>query len=353
MAALLLAALAGCDKKDSAKGATQPEEAKTANVKTALIETKSARPYVAALGSLKPYAEVTLSAEVPGVISSIGAEAGSRVAQGTALATISETDYALEVSRAEAALRLSEANLENMRSEMRRREALYRSDALSSQQYDEMKTKLAVAEAENDRAKVGLDVARQRMGKTHILSPLSGVISSRKVSAGDYVREGMVLFTVLDVSPLKLEFTVPEKEAALIKVGQAVEFSVEAAPEKVFTGRVSVIYPDLDVRTRSLKVEAVAESAGGLLKPGMFANVTLYTGAEAPGVMLPITALIYEGDQVKIYVVEGQVARQRLVKLGPRYGEFVVAREGVKAGEQLVVVGHQGLADGVKVNVAR
>ena len=90
-----------------------------------------------------------------------------------------------------------------------------------------------------------------------------------------------------------------------------------------------------------------------LLKPGLFARVTLYTGGTVDKVIVPITALLYENNKVKVFVVEGDQAKERFVQVGGKYGEYMELVEGLKGGEQLVVVGQNNLAEGVKVNVAR
>jgi cobalt-zinc-cadmium efflux system membrane fusion protein len=100
-------------------------------------------------------------------------------------------------------------------------------------------------------------------------------------------------------------------------------------------------------------VEAAVENAGGALMPGMFAGVTLYTGAEKSAVAVPVTALLYEGEQVRVFVADGNIARERRVKVGNKIGETMEISEGLSAGETVVTAGQQNLSDGVKINVAR
>jgi len=122
-----------------------------------------------------------------------------------------------------------------------------------------------------------------------------------------------------------------------------------------FKGRLSIIYPGLDERTRSLQAEALINNSGGLLKPGLFARVIIYTGDTREANVVPVNALLYEGDKVKVFAIEEDRAKERYVKVGNKYGGVMEIIEGIKAGEKLVIAGQQNLSEGVKVrvNVAR
>jgi len=173
------------------------------------------------------------------------------------------------------------------------------------------------------------------------------------VSAGDFVRNGTPLFTIIRVDPLKLRFTVSEKEIGQVRPGQDVTFQIDALPGRDFSGRVSAIYPHLDEKTRTLQVEATVPNRDRVLKPGLFARVTLFTGPPRDIVVVPVTAILYDNSHTKLFVVNGDKAHERPVKLGGKYGDLMEITEGLKAAEQVVIVGQNNLSEGVKVNVAR
>jgi RND family efflux transporter MFP subunit len=146
---------------------------------------------------------------------------------------------------------------------------------------------------------------------------------------------------------------VTEKDVGNLKSGQDVVFTVDAFPGREFHGKVSMIYPSLEEKTRSLQVEAVAANTGALLKPGLFCRVTLFTGPPKGTIVVPITALLYDSSTTKLFVVEGNRAKERKVRLGRKYGEFMEIVEGAKDKETVVTVGQNNLMEGVLVNVAR
>lgn len=359
--AVSLVFFAGCKKSESR---TQPE--KTVNVFTQPAEKKYLRPFIETIGTLNPNEEVTVSSEVDGILRSVMVDEGTEVAKGKTLAVIDDMDYSLESQRAEAALKQTEATLSNTKLEYGRKESLYKEQLVTQQQFDDVSTRLALAEAEVERAKASLSLARQKHIKTKISSPLSGVVKEKKVEKGNFVKNGTPLFTIIQTDPLKLNFTVNEKDMAGLKTGQEALFKVDAFPDKEFKSTLSIIYPSLEERTRTLQVEAKAPNRDGKLKPGLFAHVTVYTGPARDVIIVPATSLLYEDERIKVFIVEGNTAKERYVKVGRKYKfdpdakspetsgrEYAEIIEGVKEGEPVVTVGQQGLFDGAKITVSK
>jgi membrane fusion protein (multidrug efflux system) len=338
----------GC-KKDEGK----TSEERVMNVKVSTVDKKSFRPFVSTIGTLKPYEEVIVSSEVDGIAKNIRVDEGTSVSRGMLLAEISETDYRLEVKRSEAVLRQAEAGLANSKLEYERKASLYKEELVTKQQFDDISARIAVSDGDLDRAKAGLSLAKEKLAKTRIYSPLRGFVKEKKVTTGDYVRNGTPLLWVIQSDPIKLSFTVPEKEVGKLKTGQDVVFRVDSFPDREFKGRVRNIYPSLEERTRTLQVEALVPNHDNRLKPGLFAKVTLYTGEARDVVVVPVTAILYDNAKVKVFVAEGNVAREKEIKIGNKYGEFLEIAEGLKQGEIIVVAGQNNLSEGVKINVAR
>jgi len=338
--------LVGCKKKEAKTTAE-----KTINVQVESAEKKSLRPSIETIGTLKPYEEVVVSAEVDGILKDVKVDEGSVVSKGMILASIDDMDYSLEVQRAEAVLRQAEAALANTRLEYQRKEKIYKEQLVTQQQFDDVSTRLSLAESDVDRAKASLSLARQKLIKTNIYSPLSGVIKEKKVSAGDYVKNGTPLFVIIQDNPIKLNFTVSEKDTGRLMKGEDVIFKVDAFPDKEFKGKLHIIYPNLEEKTRTLQVEAIASNPDRTLKPGLFAHVKLFTGTQKDTILIPSVSLLYEGESTKVFVIEGDRARQKTIKSGQKYGEMMEIVEGLKEGEQVVVVGQQNLSEGVKVNI--
>jgi membrane fusion protein, multidrug efflux system len=323
------------------------------NVRIQPAIRQQVRPYIETTGTLKADEEVVVSSEVDGIVKSVKVEEGYAVSQGVLLAEINPIDYVLEEKRADAALKQAQASLANAKAEYQRKESLFKEELITKQQFDDISTRVTLAEADLARAKASLDTSRERLLRTKIYSPLNGMVKEKKVSAGDYVRNGSPLFQLIKIDQLKMTFTVSEKDIAVLRKGQEVVFTVDSFPDKKFKGRVSLLYPNVEERTRTMQAEAIVPNAGRLLKPGLFARISIYTAATRDAVVAPLTALMYDNSTISIFVVEGNVAHQRMIKTGGKYGENVEVVEGLKEKEQVVVVGQNNLSEGVKVNVAR
>lgn len=341
-----LLSFTACKKKETKSG-----EEKVFNVQVKDILKKPLKPFIESIGTLHPFEEVTISAEVEGVLRSVKVEEGTQVSKGMLLAAIDDSDYSFEVKRAEAALRQAEATLENTKLEFKRKDALHQEELVTKQQYDDVVTRLSLTEAEVERAKASLSLARLKLAKTKITSPLACVVKEKRVSAGDFVKNGTPLFVIIQPNPIKLRFTVPEKDVGRLKMSQEVILKVDGFPGSEFKGKVNIIFPNVEEKTRTLQVEALVPNSNGILKPGLFAKVILYTSGERDTIVVPVTALLYEAEKVKVFIIEGDRAKEREVKLGSKYGEMMEIIDGVKEGEKIVAIGQQNLSEGAKVSV--
>ncbi len=329
------------------------EPEKLVNVRVWAAEKRNIQPYLESTGTLKADEDVIVSTEVDGIVKKIHVEQGTLVHRGMLLAEINQTDYELDFKRSDAALKQTEAQLANARAEFKRKQALYEEELITRQQFDDISTKVTLAESERERAKATLAISKERLARTKIYSPLVGSVKDKKVSAGDFVRNGMPLLQIIKTNPLKLNFTVPEKDIANLKIGQEVVFSIDAYPGKEFKGKVNLLYPNVEERTRTMQAEAIVPNANLMLKAGSFARVSIYTQAPREVIVVPLTALLYDSGMVRLFVTDGNTARERKVKIGGKYGEYMEIVEGLKEKEQVVVVGQNNLSEGVKLNVAR
>jgi len=344
----LVLGFSGCNKP--------PEKVRkqtAVNVRVQAAEIRSLRPFVESVGSLAPHSQVTVSSELDGILDSISVDEGTAVKKGQAIAEIRPTDYRLALEQAAAQLAQSETGLANARQEYERKEALYREELLTRQQFDDISARVRLAEAEVARARSGQNLAKERLARTKILAPLAGSIKEKRATAGDYVRNGSFLVSIVRTDLLKLIFSVSEKDVGSLKLGQDVDFITDSFPDKKFRGKLSAILPALDERTRTLQAEALVANADGRLKSGLFARITLYTGPARERVVVPITALLYDNSTTKLFVVEGDKAREKIVTTGRKYGESMEIVAGLRDKEIVVTTGQNNLMEGATVHVAR
>ncbi|MBR1148949.1 efflux RND transporter periplasmic adaptor subunit [Bradyrhizobium sp. AUGA SZCCT0431] len=178
--------------------------------------------------------------------------------------------------------------------------------------------------------------------ETTIFAPIAGTVVQRKIGPGQYVNSGASdpVYVIGDLSTVWMVAFVRETDAANVAVGQDVTFNVLALPNRALSARVNYVSTAIDPATRRLLVRATIDNTNGVLKPEMFANVTIYSAGDHPAVGVPKTALIYEGDQVRIWVVhEDHTIELRQIKAGLANGDLVEVVGNVKPGELIVTKG--------------
>jgi membrane fusion protein, heavy metal efflux system len=190
-----------------------------------------------------------------------------------------------------------------------------------------------------------IDKLRQKGGinpEITIFAPIDGTVVQRKAGPGQYVSSGASdpVYVIGDLSTVWLLAFVRESDAAKVAVGQDVTFSVMALPGRSLTARINYVAAAIDPVTRRLLVRATIDNPDGALKPEMFANVTLYSPGDHPAVGVPKQALIYEGDQVRVWVAhQDKSIELRQVKPGITNGDLVEIVSNLRPGEQIVTKG--------------
>jgi membrane fusion protein, heavy metal efflux system len=183
---------------------------------------------------------------------------------------------------------------------------------------------------------------RQISADTPIFSPIGGTVVQRKIGPGQFISSAASdpVFVIGDLSTVWLTAFVRETEASGVSVGEEISFSLLALPGREFKARIDYVSAALDPSTRRLLVRATIDNKGGLFKPEMFANVTIYSGGDRPGIGVPKQALIYEGERVRLWVVHDDKSIElREIETGLTNGDLIEVRTNLKAGEKIVTRG--------------
>jgi RND family efflux transporter MFP subunit len=247
-----------------------------------------------------------------------------------------------QVNTAEAQLTMMKTAAAQHPDQVRVAEAQLRSDLAS----------VRAAEAQVRQREASVGIVQKRLGDTTVRASLTGQIARRHVSAGEFVKDNTPLFTIVVSHPLKYTGTVPERHAPELKTGQTVRLTVEAYPERRFTGNIVRLAPAVEVGTRTLAVEARVPNADGALRPGFFARGEVLTRSDVKVVVVPADALVVVAGLAKVFVIDAGKAQERLVKTGGRQGALLEIGEGVKAGETVATSNLPALYNGAAVSVA-
>lgn len=280
---------------------------------------------------IEPYRENDITPAVSGVhIDRILVDVGSRVKKGDLLVTLDPTQYNQQAVQYQTVL-----------DDYNRLAPVYEAGGISAQQ-------LQQAKASVDVQKEVLDNLRKNI---EMRSPISGVVTARNYEPGNLFANTPILH-VMQINPLKIIANIQEQFYPDVKLGMPVEIRTDIFPDKVFAGKVSLIYPALDASTRTFTVEITVPNDSETLRPGMFARSTFNMG-DKTGIMVPDVAVQKQvgSSERYLYVIRDGRAERRSVKVGRQVGSEVDILSGVAAGEEVAVTALSRLDDGVEVEV--
>ncbi len=324
-------------------------------VEVAPVEARDVEYVVSAVGSVEAFERVQITARVAGAVERVLFTEGQAVKKGDVLAEIEPARYAIAVRSAEAALAKAKASLTEARAGAERRAAVNEASPglLPAEQLETYQTRASTAEAEVASAKAMLDQAQLNQRDAYVRAPMDGVLQTRTVQTGQYVQPGLVMATLLRREPLLLRFNVPEADVTRIQPGMQARFAVRSLSGN-FTAKITHVAEAADDASRMVPVTAeISGEAVQKLRPGAFATVSVPVETRGGSPVVPQTAVRASERGFLAYVVEGDKARERVLELGMRTADGrVEVREGLKAGETLVVRGGEALRDGVAVRVA-
>jgi membrane fusion protein, heavy metal efflux system len=300
-----------------------------------------------------------------GRVTKLLARPGDRVMQGQPLFTIEAADTVQaqnDFIAAMTGLNKARSALDLAQLQHRRAKDLFEGKAVPLKDYQQAEATLIQAQNDLRSTQTALEATRNKLRilgftdeaistfqekgrinpETTIFSPITGTVVARKIGPGQYVNSGASdpVFVIGDLSTVWLTAFVRETDASNVSVGQEIAFNVLALPGRPLTARINYVSAAIDPATRRLMVRATIDNKDGLLKPEMFANVAIYSASDHPAIGVPKQALIYEGDQVRIWVAhEDKSIELRRIKPGLTSGDLVEVEGNLKPGEQIVTKG--------------
>ena len=336
--------------------AAAPQPVQT--VAVAEAKTENWVPRLPAIGTFRAIAGIDIAPEVSGVVTAIHFQSGQDVKKGDALVNIDDSVEQADLTANVAALKNDELNLQRQ---------LDLAKTLST-----AKSSVDQAQATRDSAAAAVQRSRALIAQKSLVAPFAGRIGLRVIDAGQYVSPGTAITTLQQLDPIFVDFPVPEQNLGALKIDQQVDVAVDAYPGQSFSGTVASIDARVNPNTRNILVRAQLPNKDHRLRPGMFANVDVLSGAAQQVVTVPVTAVTYSLYGDSVYVVkpapaqsgaageahaagsqsdQPQIVDRRSVRVGDTRGDRVAITEGVAAGDQVVSEGQIKLLPNAKVKV--
>ncbi|ALK34878.1 efflux RND transporter periplasmic adaptor subunit [Burkholderia plantarii] len=312
-------------------------------VSTIRAEPRSVAEEWQAVGSLQAVQEVLLAPDTSGRVTAVNFDAGQSVKEGTVLIQLYDAPELAD--RAAAVAKADFAQLQ-----LRRSRALAPTGA-------ESRELLEQHEADAAQAAAAVRQLDARIQQKTIRAPFSGQLGIRRIDLGQYLNAGDAIATLTQLSPLYVNFTLPQQDLPRLTSGAPVQVTVDAVPGRVFTARISAIEPRIDGETRNVTVQALLPNTDRLLKPGMYVTARLVLPATTDNIVLPLTAIQTSASGDSVVVVKGADAQgvgkavAVPVVTGRRLGEEVLVSRGVKPGDVVVMAGQNRLPPGATVTI--
>jgi len=326
--------IASCSKSPKSESAAVSTDTTVYLVKTMLLEKQKVARKIDYTANLLAFEEINYAPASPGRIEEINVEVGSRVAKGDVIARMDRT----QLNQASDQLQMARANYERM-------DTLYKLKSTSQQQYEAAKTQYEVSKANVDFL----------TRNTTLVSPINGIVTGKYFESGELYSGApntaagkAAVVTLMQISPLKTRINISEKYYPLLRKGIKASVKVDIYPQREFRGEVFRVYPTISADTRTFPVELIINNADEVLRPGMFARVSLDLG-ETTALTVPATAVIKQegtNDRYVFLSVGDTVASKIQVAIGERYDDRVeIISDQIKEGDPLIVSGQDKLMD--------
>jgi len=316
------------------------------------VEQRDVVDRIRATGQRRAKAEATIAAQVKGQVTEIQAHEGEAVEAGATLLVIDPERRQLEVKNAKAKLSEAQAELAVARRNYERTKRLSKGNVASEARVDEDRTRQSLASSVATGAEARLGLAKRALEDSTVRAPFSGLIARRHVSVGEYLSIGAVLFDLVALDPIEVEFTLAEIDSSKVAIGHPVQISIAPYPDEIFSATVSMISPTIDPRTRTLRVKAELPNPDGRIRPGLFAHTDLGVSERRDVIVVPDDAVVQRADGAVVFrlTADGRVER-RLVETGVRIEGRIEISSGLSPGDVVVVRGQARIDDGVAVSV--
>ncbi|HEY2295453.1 MAG TPA: efflux RND transporter periplasmic adaptor subunit [Thermoanaerobaculia bacterium] len=356
--ASLLAASAGCDKKEAAKPPSPPE------VKVAQVVQRDVPVYIDVIGQTRGSTEIEVRARVEGYLESVDFKEGSVVRKGQLLYTIDRRPFEANVAQAKGVEAEAQAQLARAHQDVVRYEPLVAKNAISRQDYETSVQVERAAQASVEATKAALERSRIDLSFTRVEAPASGIVGKTEVYPGTLVGRGQstLLTRISQVETIHVRVSIPEKDyieysrrrQERLRAGNAnpLKFELILADGSVHPEKGDLVFVDraVDSQTGTILIEVAFPNPGGVVRPGQYARVRVAIDEKKGAILVPQRAVTELQGIYNVAVVKpDNTVEVRMVKAGERVGTLWVIDQGLKPGDRIVVEGVQKVSPNLKV----
>jgi membrane fusion protein (multidrug efflux system) len=334
LATILIAA--SCNDKNNGADKAAGNKPKVLTAQGFVTTMTDYAPVYAASGALLPNESIDIHPEVNGRVTGIFFREGNQVRKGQLLLQLNDADIVAQIQKLRAQRSLQQTT-------QGRQEALLKIGGISRQEYDATTTDIKSLEAD-------IAISQASLARLKIVAPFDGTIGLRNVSLGAIVSPATIVASLQQVSPLKMDFAIPDQYRSQLALNQTVHFTVDGSLDTM-EGKIAAIDPGADAVTHTVRARAIVNNAAGKLVPGSFAHVTIPFGASGKTIMIPSQAVIPTTRDKKVAVVRNGKAELVTVVTGDRTADQVQILSGLNVGDTLMTTALMQVKPGLEVQV--
>jgi RND family efflux transporter MFP subunit len=347
-------AFAACSKAESSSA---PKGRLAPSVVVTKVVTRDVPIEVQAPVDLRPLEQADVGSKVLGYVDAIFVERGDRVKKGQIIALVRPSDLPDQLAAARSSIGQIKAQAALARTNYERAAKLAPSGVVSQQELQSASAALTSAESSQASAQAQISGLAIRLGETRITSPITGYVSARRLDPGALVGPpgGGAIVTVVRMDRLRVFLTLNETDATGVAVGMDAHVELDAVPGRSFLGKVVRVAPAFDPLTRTLEAEVQLPNESGELRPGMYGRGSIRREVHPHTAVVTVNAVQISSSQKYVFVLHDTKVERRAIVTGAELDDGTVfeVRSGLAAGEDVVIAGADGLADGATVRVTR
>lgn len=326
----------GEEASPSAGGAGGGKDAPPQAIKAYVVKSEVLEEKINSVGTVIANEEVDLKCETSGKITQIMFKEGTMVSKGQVLLLLNDSEL-------QANLKKAQIQKELLEKKKARDEKLFARQGVSQEELEALTAQLNAQNAE-------IEAIQSRLEETRLLAPFSGQIGLRYVSEGSYVTPTIKIADLIDLSTIKVDFSVPEKYMGVVRKGMKIVFTV-AGGSKEYEGEIYAIEPKVEATTRTIQIRASSKNPNNEVLPGAFATVKIVLNRIENATMIPSQALIPEMDKKKVFVIKQGKAEQVEVQVGTRTESKIQITEGLQLGDTVITSGILQIRPGASVKI--
>ncbi|MDQ1353249.1 MAG: Efflux transporter periplasmic adaptor subunit [Acidobacteriota bacterium] len=341
----------GCSKNNGDKKVVY--EKKALQVKATKVKRGVLTQELSYKGTVLPWLRANIGPDAAGRVEKIYKKPGDIVNKNDLLAELDTTTLKLQEKQAEAGLAVANAAYKDALLNHQRIQKLYEKTAVSQMQLEKAALALEAADTQQKSAEAALNTVKHMLNMAYMRAPFAGIITSKNMEEGDIINPMMGMsmgssgvLTLMDLKKIKITLDVPSEDIEKIKIGQKCQVKIETYQDDVFDGEIYTRNLAADTISKTFKIEVKVDNPEIKIKAGVFAEVKVEIFKKENILLLPIPALIEQGDTTSVVLYNDGAAKYKNIKVGQRNDGVFEVLEGLEEGQQVVVEGNYDLKEG-------